>query len=69
MLSENHNRIIPVTKWNDYHPWPSVSGLRHLIFFSESNGFNKVIRRVGRRVLIIEEEFFRWVDGQNFETA
>ena len=24
--------LIPVTHWNDFHPWPSTGGLRHLVF-------------------------------------
>ena len=57
-------RLIPVTDWNSYHPWPTVAGLRHLIFFGKSNGFDEVVRRIGRRVLIDEAAFFAWVDKQ-----
>ena len=57
-------RLLPVQAWNEYHAWPPVGGLRHLIFFSETNGFDKVIRRVGRRVLIDESAFFSWVNSQ-----
>ena len=38
--------------------------MRHLIFFAKSNGFDAVVRRVGRRVLIDEAAFFVWVDKQ-----
>lgn len=55
-------RLIPVTDWSDYHPWPPVGGLRHLIFHANSNGFDQVLRRVGRRVLIDEAAFFNWVN-------
>jgi hypothetical protein len=63
-MSENQNtrKLIPVTKWNDHHEWPPIGGLRHLIFNAESNGFEKVIRRIGRRVLLDEAEFFKWID-------
>ena len=57
-------QLIPVTQWNDRHPWPPAGGLRHLIFFAETNGFNKVIRRIGRRVLIDEAAFFEWANAQ-----
>ncbi len=60
MTPESNTRLIPVTQWP--HPWPTVSGLRHLIFFAETNGFKKVIRRIGRRVLIDEKAFFAWAD-------
>lgn len=58
-------RLIPINDWPQYHPWPSISGLRYFIFHANTNGFHKVIRRVGRRVLIKESAFFDWVDEQN----
>lgn len=67
-MANNHEqtkRYIPITAWNEKHDWPPIGGLRHLVFHSESNGFNKVIRRVGRRVLIDEHAFFQWVEAQN----
>lgn len=64
MLNDNATKLIPVTDWNKYQPWPPIGGLRHLIFNAHTNGFDKVIRRVGRRVLIDEAAFFEWVDDQ-----
>lgn len=61
----NTNRLIPVTQWNDHHAWPPIGGLRHLIFHADKNGFDTVIRRCGRRVLIDEQAFFQWVEQQN----
>lgn len=60
----SRTRLIPVTDWNDYHPWPPVGGLRHLIFNADTNGFSKAIRRVGRRVLIDEAAFYAWVNAK-----
>lgn len=54
-------RLIPVPKWNQHHEWPPQGGLRHLIFYASTNGFDRVIRRVGRRVLIDEDAFFQWI--------
>lgn len=58
-------RLIPVTKWNEYHAWPPVGGLRHLIFYEHTNGFNCCVVRVGRRVLIDEDKFFEWTKNVN----
>lgn len=63
--SASQTRYIPVTKWNEYHQWPPVGGLRHLIFHADKNGFDQVIRRCGRRVLIDEQAFFQWMEVQN----
>lgn len=58
-------RLIPVTHWPRFHSWPSVAGLRHMIFKAKKNGFDQVVRRVGRRVLIDEFEFFAYIDRVN----
>ncbi len=65
MSDDKHSELIPVTKWNQYHVWPTTNALRHLIWEADKNGFNKVIRRVGRTVLLDEESFFQWVEDQN----
>ncbi len=65
----NTPRLIPVTKWNQHHEWPPQGGLRHLIFHEKKNGFDRVVKRVGGRVLIDETAFFAWVDAQNGKAA
>jgi|HubBroStandDraft_2_1064218.scaffolds.fasta_scaffold371291_1 hypothetical protein len=57
----NDEKLIPVTEWHKFHAWPPYGGLRHLIHYSDENGFDKVIRRIGGRVLISEKDFFKWV--------
>jgi hypothetical protein len=59
------NRLIPVPEWNQHHSWPPQGGLRHLIFNEKTNGFSKAFKRVGRRVLVDEREFFAIVEAQN----
>jgi len=58
-------KLIPVTKWNNHHEWPTEAGLRYYIFNAEFNGFNKVMKKVGRRILIDETKFFDWVEEKN----
>ena len=55
-------RLIPVNDWPKFHIWPTALGMRHFIFHRDDNGFNKVMRRVGRRILIDEQAFFEWVN-------
>jgi hypothetical protein len=59
---ESPTRMIPLTQWNKYHPWPSLGGLRNLVFHSSDNGFEQAVRRVGGRILIDEVEFFKWAN-------
>ena len=59
-MNENFShprRIIPVSKFNDFHPDPTVPALRWYIFTNKDNFLECVIRR-GRRVLIDEEKYF-----------
>lgn len=62
ITESSKTRFIPVTDWKNHHPWPRDGGLRHLIFHADKNGFNKVIVRAGRRILIDEHAFFEWLD-------
>jgi hypothetical protein len=43
--------------------------MRHLIFNAKTNGFSSAFKRVGRRVLVDEREFFRVVDLKNGSVA
>lgn len=61
---DTKTRYIPVPKWNEYHDWPTVGALRNYIFYAKQNGFDEVIRRVGRRLLINENAFFAWLEQQ-----
>ncbi|MBI5093853.1 MAG: hypothetical protein HZB26_15620 [Candidatus Hydrogenedentes bacterium] len=64
-VSPSQDRLIPLSKWPEFHPYPSVPGLRWLVFNRDSNGFASVIRKVGKRILISESDFFRWIEAQN----
>ena len=63
--SKAETRLIPIPKWEKYHDWPPVGGLRHLKFNDKTNGLATAFKSVGRRVLVDEAEFFRCVDRQN----
>lgn len=61
----NKTRLIPLTDWPKNHPWPPLGGLRHLVFHAKTNGFDRVVKRVSKRVLIDEQAFFEWVNKNN----
>lgn len=65
MNTPYQSRLIPATKWNEYHPWPTIGGIRHLLFNRKTNGFTHCIRKIGRKVLIDEAKFFEWVEHYN----
>ena len=65
IIRDDRHRLILVTDWNKYFDYPTLGGLRALIFNADTNGFNKVIRRIQSRVLINVEAYFKWVDEIN----
>lgn len=64
MNEHQFSRLLPVKEWRNYHRWPTENALRHYIKRSHTNGFEAVIRRIGRRVLIDEQAFFHWVNAK-----
>ncbi|NGX51163.1 MAG: hypothetical protein K1060chlam2_01023 [Chlamydiae bacterium] len=59
-------RLLSVAQFAIEHPAFSQPALRHLIFDAEANGFWKVVRRIGKRKILLDEQaFFDWVNEQN----
>lgn len=65
-MTENNRKLIPLTNWSAHHNYPPLGQLRALVFNAKTNGFEKVIRRVGKRILLDEQSYFEWVDAQSF---
>jgi len=61
---EIKTRYIPITKWPDYHPHPSVSGMRYLRFHQKEMGFSSAFVKLNKRILVDEQEFFRILRSQ-----
>lgn len=61
-MNEEKDRLIPLTKWNQYHPWPSVGGLRHLVSHRHEKKCADMLVKAGGRWLIIERAFFEWAN-------
>ena len=49
------------------NPAFTEGGVRALIFRAEQNGFNRCIRRIGRKILISKSAFSHWIEAQNGE--
>lgn len=62
-------RLIAISDWPKFHPYPPPGGLRHIRFFCKTNGFAKVFVKLGRRVLIDEKKFFEVVAEKNAEMS
>lgn len=62
---ENPQTLLTIKQFSREYPAFTIGGLRHLIFHADQNGFNKCIRRVGRKILIHVPSFFEWIDESN----
>lgn len=62
---ETKPRLLTIAQFAAEHPAFSQSSLRHLIFAASTNGFTKVLRRIGKRKLLLDEQsFFEWIASQ-----
>ncbi len=57
--------LYTVRQFSQKYPAFPEGGLRYLIFHAKSNGFQGCIRRLGRKILINEHDFFAWIERQN----
>ena len=65
-INKAPTRLIALSDWERHQTWPSIAALRVYVKKEAENGFKAhgVVKRVGRRVLIDEAAFFRWVEAQ-----
>lgn len=60
---DSDSKLLTVRAFSLKHNWP-IGGLRHLIFY-KPDGFDAVIFRVGRKILLSEKLFFEWIGRIN----
>lgn len=58
-------RLVPLSKFNDFVPYPSVGALRQHYFFNTDGFADKVIKRIAKRIYIDIPNFFEWVEETN----
>lgn len=62
--SEKKSRLIELSKWNKFHPYPTVGALRQYKFYNTDN-FEEALEFGGingGRVLINEDKLFEWLE-------
>ena len=75
MTQNNSTRtLLTVRQFSEAHPAFPEGSLRNLIFLAKTrkttqgtiagNGLDVALVRIGRKVLIDESKFFRWIDEQ-----
>ena len=63
---EKRNRYLSVAQLAAEYPAFTQCALRHLIFNASENNFYTVIKRIGKRKLLLSEEaFHEWIENQN----
>lgn len=61
----NLENLYSVKQFTEKFPFVTQSGLRYMIFHARKNGFDKVIRRIGSKVLINSIAFEEWLEENN----
>lgn len=57
--------LLTVKQFCQANPAFTEGGIRWLLFNREENGLARAVVKVGRRVLIDVNQFFRWLSEQN----
>ena len=57
--------LLPVSRFNDYIPFPTTNSLRQLIYYNTDNFTDKVVKRIGKRIYISVSDFYAWVKDTN----
>ena len=57
--------LLTVQQFSEKHRAFTPGALRFMLFNREENGLTRAVVRVGRRILLDEEEFFGWLDEQD----
>ena len=57
--------FVTIRQLTTSNPAFTEGGIRALIFRAKYNGFNRCIRRIGRKILISKSAFSRWIEEQN----
>jgi hypothetical protein len=65
MSEKPHPNFLTVKQLVAKYPWLTLGGVRHFLFFSKQNGLDVAIKRMGRKVLIDEDRFFKWIGEHN----
>jgi hypothetical protein len=65
--NSNSPKLLTVNQFIKTHPFMTSGGLRALIFQSRFNDLDKkkVIKRIGRKILLDETAFFEWLSERN----
>lgn len=58
------DEYLTVAQMSQRYPAFTQGSIRWLIFNANTNGFNKVVRKIGRKVVLNLCEFKRWIEKQ-----
>lgn len=62
-------RLLTVSQFVEKHSWATKGGLRGLLFNRKKNGLDVAVVRLGRRLLLDEEQFFQWLESRGREAG
>ena len=57
--------LIPLSKFNEFFEYPSVKALRQYRFYGNRNGFNNVLKYIGKRIYIDVKAYEKWINNNS----
>ena len=59
--------LVSVDEFVKRHSWATRGGMRQLLFNRASNGLDRAVVRLGRKLLLDEAAVFEWLDERGRE--
>lgn len=63
MIHED-DEYLTVAQLSKRYPVFTVGSIRHIMYKRHENGFNRCIRKIGKKVIISVKDFKVWLDSQ-----
>lgn len=63
--TKQEQKIVPLSRFNDYYDFPKVGAIRQMIFKNTKNFKNEVMKYVGARQYVDVQALWAWVDKTN----
>ena len=63
--TQHIKRLFTIKQFVQEGFYPNEGGVRALVFNAHKNGFNKVIKRINKKIFIDLDAFYKWVDEIN----
>ncbi|PIS00450.1 MAG: hypothetical protein COT84_07580 [Chlamydiae bacterium CG10_big_fil_rev_8_21_14_0_10_35_9] len=65
VTNQSHKNFLTLKQWLEKYQAIPEGGIRHLIFTNKHNFNQRVVKKLGRKILLDEQAFLNYIDEQS----